>query len=313
MSNTMRAVTVGKYGGPQALQVRDVPLPEPGTGQVRIKVAAAAVNPIDALIRDGSLAGAVEDREYYVPGLDVAGVIDAIGPGLDTFTPGDAVVGLSPWFQSLAGTHAEYVVVPAAGISPAPRSVTLEEAATVPMNGITALLALNAINARPGSVVLVTGAAGGVGRYLVELASRRGATVLAFARASDGPLLTSLGAAHVLDRDGDLMAQVHDLAAEGVDGVVDTAALGKAVLPALRDGGRFAALVASAVPEAERDIAVTAIQQAPDRELLTELVFAVERGHLTTGAVDTYPLQEAQQAHARLAQKQLRSRLVLVP
>src|SRR5690242_17790230 len=145
----MRAVVVRNYGGPEALEVIDVPAPEPARGQVRIRVTAAAVNPVDFATREGLMnagrPGVISEREHVGIGWDVAGVIDAAGPEVTSFTPGDRVIGLRDRLDQPLGTHAEQVVLDAADVAVAPAGVDDAAAATMPLNGLTALQALDAL------------------------------------------------------------------------------------------------------------------------------------------------------------------------
>jgi NADPH:quinone reductase-like Zn-dependent oxidoreductase len=309
----MRAVAVSDFGGPEALQVIDVPTPQPGAGEVRVRVLAAAVNPIDVFVRSGALADLLPEKAYYVPGVDVAGEVDLVGSGVTGFSVGQRVVALVAWFATQVGTYAEYVVVPVEALAAAPRDTEATAAATLPLNGITASLALDVIAPHPGTTVLVTGAAGGVGGYAVQLAANRGATVIAVAGPGDEELVRSLGAAHLVARGDDVLAQIQSLAPDGVDGVVDAASLGASVLPAVRDGGRFAAVLGPAAPEAQRAITVQTVQQAPDGKRLAELVSEVDAGRLTLRVAETLPFTAAGDAHARFAKGGLRGRIVLIP
>jgi NADPH:quinone reductase len=139
----MQAVTVSTFGGPDVLHVADVAVPEPGPGQVRVKMHAAAIHPVDLAIRAGALAELLPDQPHYVLGWDMAGTVDAVGAEVTAFHPGDAVVGLSVWLRSLAGTQAEFVVLDAAGVAAAPEGVSWVEAATLPLNALAAVQALN--------------------------------------------------------------------------------------------------------------------------------------------------------------------------
>jgi NADPH2:quinone reductase len=309
----MRAVTLRTFGDPKVLHVEQVPLPEPGAGEVRIRVQASPVNHIDLFARSGALAALLPQREFYILGVDVAGVVDALGPAVTAFAVGESVVGLSPWLTTQAGTNAEYVVLPASALAHAPEDVDPVAAATLPINGITASLALEAVDLPPSGTVLVTGAAGAVGGFAVELAAGRGHQVIAVARSSDEDLARSLGAKHFIAASDDIAARVRTVVPGGVDAVVDAASLGADVIAAVADRGRFAAVLAPAAPSAQRGITVHTVQQAPDGERLADLVAQVRAGRLTLRVADTYPFEQAAVAHERFAAGGLRGRLVLVP
>ncbi|MVU78492.1 zinc-binding dehydrogenase [Nocardia sp. ET3-3] len=306
----MRAVAFSRPGGPEVLELLEVPVPVPGPGEVLVKVAAAPVNPVDIGARAGAFAALLPEREHYVPGVEFSGWIEAVGPEAGSAQAGQPVIGLIPWLASFAGSYTDYLVIPAELVAAAPTGVDLTAAATLPLNGITADLAVTAAGAAPGRRVLVTGAAGGVGGYAVLLAAAAGATVIAVAGAGDEDLVRSLGAHEFATRGADLARR---LGANGVDAVIDAALLGGAVLPVVRDGGVFVALLPTVAPPAERGITVTAVQQAPDGRRLAELVDLVESGALTLRVAETYPLTEAAAAHARFEKGGLRGRLVLLP
>ncbi|KIZ17532.1 NADP-dependent oxidoreductase [Streptomyces natalensis] len=308
----MRAVIVSEYGGPDVLRVAEVPAPEPGDGQIRIRVAAAALNPADALIRSGALASRVPVQDYYIPGLDVAGTIDALGGGVRGFAVGDAVIGLSDWPDTQAGTHAEYVVLPATAVAAAPRHASPIEAATLPLNGLTAWQALDLLGAADGATVAITGAAGAVGGYLVELAVARGLRTVAVAGPQDEGLVRKFGADIFVPRSEDPTAAIRAAVSGGVDGLIDAAALGGSVIGAVRDGGAFVS-VRGAGPGAERGIRISQIQVHSDTVRLAELAALADVGGLTLRVDRTMPFAEAAAAHDALASRGLRGRIVLVP
>ncbi|MBA3276386.1 MAG: alcohol dehydrogenase catalytic domain-containing protein [Chloroflexia bacterium] len=131
-------MAIRTFGDPDALSVIDLPMPEPGNRQVRIRVQAATVNAADIFVRSGAMASILPAREHYVLGWDVAGTVDAVGSAVVDFIAGDAVVGLSDWLRTQVGTHAEYVVLDAGALAPAPAGVSPIEAATLPANGLAA-------------------------------------------------------------------------------------------------------------------------------------------------------------------------------
>ncbi|WP_435221682.1 NADP-dependent oxidoreductase [Streptomyces sp. Tue6028] len=293
----MRAVLVNRFGGPDVVEVAEVEVPEPGAGQVRIKVAAAALNPVDAGVRAGVFGGAGKRLGL---GWDVAGTVDAVGVATG-WSVGDEVVALAYGPGKTLGTHADHVVVDAGAVASAPGSVDAVHAATLPLNALTASQALDLLGLEPGQSLLVTGAAGAVGGYAVQLAAHRGLTVTGVARAADEDLVRSLGA----DRFGPQPA--------AVDGVLDAALLGGTALESVRDGGAFVGVIPGAHPESVRGVRTGSVEVAPDGARLAELVRLVDAGVLTTRVAETYPLDEAAKAHTRLAEGGLRGRLVLVP
>src|SRR5262249_13182452 len=166
----MKAVTFSRFGGPEVLEVSELPAPRPGPGEVRIRVAAATVNPTDISFRSGRQAALVKElglQPPFVPGMELAGEVDAVGQGVKR-RPGGRVMAIVNRRRPGGGAQAALVVVPAASVARVPENVSLEAAATLPMNGLTVRLALDRLALRPGQTLGVTGAAGAVGGYAVE-------------------------------------------------------------------------------------------------------------------------------------------------
>ncbi|MEG3627312.1 NADP-dependent oxidoreductase [Streptomyces poriticola] len=296
----MRAAVVTSFGGPEAVRIVDAEVPQPGAREVRIKVAAASLNPVDAAVRDGVFGGAGTSLGL---GWDVAGAVDAAGAEAG-WSAGEEVVALDAGMIKPLGTHAEYVVVPAEAVARAPRTADAVHAATLPLNALTAAQALDLLEPTRGSSLLITGAAGAVGGYAVQLAARRGVTVTALAREDDAAFVRSLGAAHFTGG---------EVGAASFDAVLDTAVLGARALGWVRDGGAYAGVIPGAAPAAERGVRVDAVEVAADGARLAELVRLVEEGVLTLRVAERYALEDAAKAHARLAEGGVRGRLVLVP
>ncbi|MBE1494899.1 NADPH:quinone reductase-like Zn-dependent oxidoreductase [Amycolatopsis lexingtonensis] len=302
----MRAVVVRRFGGPEVLESAEVPVPEPGPGQVRIRVAAAAVNPVDLATRAGVLTevGVIPPREVLGLGWDVAGEIDVAGDS--RFRVGDAVLGLRDRIALPLGSYADYVVLDASAVAPAPPGVSAVEAATLPLNALTAAQALDLVETT-GSV-LVTGAAGAVGGYAVALAHARDLHVVAVAGEADEALVRRFGADEFVPRGPALADRVRALVPGGVDAVLDTALLGLDALDAVRGGGEFVAFAAGAAPIPLRGVRVRNVWIRADGARLASLAAT-----LTPRVADVLPLTEAVQAHERLAAGGLRGRLVLTP
>jgi NADPH:quinone reductase-like Zn-dependent oxidoreductase len=251
-------------------------------------------------VREGVFGGAGQRLGL---GWDVAGVVDAAGAA-SGWRVGDEVVALAYGPVKPLGTHADHVVVDAEAVAAAPRSVDAVHAASLPLNALAADRALDGLALEPGQSLLVTGAAGAVGGYAVQLAARLGVHVTALARESDEELVRSLGADRFVS-DG--------VAPGSVDAVLDAAILGADALEWVRDGGAFMGVIPGAHPASVRGVRTAAVEVAADGARLAELVALVDAGALTTRVAETYPLDEAVKAHARLAQGGLRGRLVLVP
>ncbi|KDN19577.1 NADP-dependent oxidoreductase [Amycolatopsis rifamycinica] len=307
----MRAVVVRRFGGPEVLEFAEVPVPEPGPGQVRIRVAAAAVNPVDLATRSGVLgpAGVVPPREVLGLGWDVAGSVDDAG---DTgFRAGDAVIGLRDRIATPLGAYAEQIVLDASAVAPAPAGVSPFEAATLPLNALTAAQALDLVETT--GTVLVTGAAGAVGGYAVALAHARKLRVVAVASEADEAQVRSFGADEFVPRGPSLGDRVRAVVPGGVDAALDTALLGLDALDAVRGGGEFVAFAAGAAPLGLRGIRVRSVWIRADGERLAGLARLVENGTLPVRVAGVLPLTEAAAAHERLAAGGLRGRLVLTP
>lgn len=308
----MRAVTVREYGGPEVLAVLDRPTPEPGAGQVRVRVAGAGVNPVDPGTRAGYLAGMSPVSPPFVLGWELTGTVDAVGPQA-AFEVGQPVVGLSDWFATGVGTQAEQVVLDAGQLAPAPSTASLQEAAGLPLNGLTAMQALDLLALPPGSTVVVTGAAGGLGGYAVELATARGLRVVAYVGANDEGLVRGFGAVDVVVRSEEPAAAVRSSYPDGVDGVLDAAALGAGALGAVRDGGAYVGVLVPAQPEPERGIEPQTVRVHSDSRQLAELAARVDAGQLTLRLAEALPFERAGEAHQRIDKGGVRGRLVLIP
>ncbi|MFE8965952.1 NADP-dependent oxidoreductase [Streptomyces albogriseolus] len=310
----MKAIALTTYGGPDVLREVDLPTPEAGPGEVRIRVHAAAVNPTDAMLRTGAYAARTTDvPPPYVPGMDAAGVIDQLGPGADgRLAVGQRVVALViP--TGPRGAYAEHIVVPAESVVPAPAGTDHAEAATLLMNAATARLALDTLALPKDATVAVTGAAGAVGGYTVELAKADGLTVVADAAPHDRDLIRGFGADHVVDRGTDVAARIRELTPAGVPGLVDGSDQREEAVPAVADGGAFVALRGWQGP-AERGVTVTPVFVASvraDTALLDALRLQAEKGVLSLRVAKVLPASDAAEAHRLLEAGGLRGRLVL--
>ncbi|MCX4747737.1 NADP-dependent oxidoreductase [Kitasatospora sp. NBC_01287] len=296
----MRTVVVKNFGGPEAAELIGTELPALGADQLRIRVAAAAVHPADLLTRSGALAALLPERPHYTLGWDLSGTVDAVGAEVTSFAVGEPVVALSDWFATLNGTQAEYVVLPATAVAPAPTKATEVEAATLPLNGLTAAQALDLIGLAEGATLLVTGGAGGVGGFAVELAVSRGLRVIAVAGIKDQAFVTGLGAQWV-ERGEQAAEAVRALVPGGVDGVFDTALVGSPLLAAVRDGGVFVNVFPPAAPVAERGIRVDSVGVHSDGAQLAALSELVDQGSLTLRPARTFAAAEVAAAHTLLA------------
>ena len=295
----MRAVGVPVEGAP--LQLLAVPVPEIAAGEVLVRVQASSINPADTYIARGRYR--LGDLTYpLVPGLDVAGTIEAVGAEVDGFAPGDAVFGAwtKPGFRD--GAWAEFVALPVdTALVHRPDAISVEQAAALPIAAITALLAVDAVAPAAGETVLVVGAAGAVGSYTVQLAAARGARVLATAKPADAERVLALGADETIDYTSeDLVQGVASRYPDGLpalfDLVQDRPAL-MALTELVPEGGRVASarFAADRKELAERGIAATNVSAATvGPEALARLVELVEAGRLSVLVSSVAALDELQ-------------------
>jgi NADPH:quinone reductase-like Zn-dependent oxidoreductase len=311
----MRAVGLFTHGGPEVLQVVDLPEVHAGPGQVRIRVHAAAVNPTDVLVRNG--ARAEQQKAYsppYVPGMDAAGVVDQVGSGIsDRLKVGDAVMAIvAP--KGSHGAYREQIVLDARSVVRAPLGMTHAEAATLPMNGMTGRMSLDLLKLSAGQVLAVTGAAGAYGGYLVQLAKAEGLTIIADASEKDEKLVASFGADIVVRRGDDVASRIRDHFPQGVDGLADGALLNELVIPAVRDGGSFTSVRGfQGIPQ--RNIRFTATfvpNYVQEFEKFERLRQQAEAGEITPRVADVYPPEKAADAHRRLEAGGTRGRLIIL-
>jgi NADPH:quinone reductase-like Zn-dependent oxidoreductase len=305
---------VNEYGGPDALEVVELPEPHAGPGQIRLRVRAAAVNPTDTFVRNGDRAERQrKDPPPYVPGMDAAGEVDEIGEGTDTeLHVGDAAMAVVVPDGS-HGAYAEHVVVPAGSVVRVPQGASLAEAATLPMNALTARLALDTLALEPGRTVAVTGAAGAFGGYVVQLAKADRLTVVADASEADEELVHALGADVVVRRGDDVAERIRESQPGGVDGLADGSVQGDVLMDAVRDGGKIVTVRGHTGPQ-ERGITwhpVLVRNVATDHAALDALRRQAEEGALTPRVADTIPAEKAAEAHRRLEAGGVRGRLVL--
>lgn len=310
----MRAVGFTEFGGPEVMGVVELPVPQPGPGQVRVRVHAAAINPTDTGLRSGTRRPErlANHRPPYIAGMDLAGVVDAVGPGA-TWEIGDEVMAITVPAWSTGGAQAEFVVIPSESAARIPDGIGMVEAATLPMNGLTARRALDLAGLPRGAALLITGAAGTLGGYLIQLAVREGLEVVADAADPDTALVRAAGPRHIVPRGDDVTQHVRELYPDGVDGVVDAAVMGAPLLAAVRDGGAFIA-VRDFDGETERDIVVQRVSVgdiATDQAALEELTRLAAAGVLTLRVADTISPEEIADGHRRLEAGGVRGRLVI--
>ena len=310
----MRGVGLYEFGGPEVLRVVDLPESHAATGEVRIRVHAATVNPTDTYLRKGAKADAMREvRPPYIPGMDIAGVIDEIGVGTKTdLAIGDKVMAMVVNSASHGG-YRESIVLSADSVVRAPKGATLIEAATLPMNGLTARQSLDQLALKRGQTLAVTGAAGCYGGYVVQLAKADGLHVIADASSTDEQLVRSLGADIVVPRGDDIAAQIRKVAPSGVDGLADGSFQSGLTVGAVRDGGGLASVRGWSGEERGITFHKTSVRSYDHRaDLLDRLRQQVEDGLITLRVAATFPPEQAAEAHRQLEAKGTRGRLVIL-
>jgi NADPH:quinone reductase-like Zn-dependent oxidoreductase len=245
--------------------------------------------------------------------MEMAGVVDAAGPG-SNWRRGDRVMAIVVPRRPEGGAMAESVVIPSASAARIPEGASLVEAATLPMNGLTVRQAFDMLGLKPGDTLAVTGAAGAVGGYTIELGVTEGLRVIAVAAPKDEPLLKAMGAEAVVPRGEDAAQRIRDIVPGGVDGLIDAALIGPPILAAIRDGGGLAA-VREFPGESERGITIHRVGVAgysQNQAALEQLGRLVEEKKLTLRVAETFPPERAAEAHRKLEAGGVRGRLVVV-
>ena len=311
----MRAVRFHEYGDPGVLRHEEVDEPVAGAGQVRVRVAATTFNGVDANIRAGRMQGPMPVALPHVPGLDVAGTVDALGAGVSGLAVGDEVVGFLPFVVD--GASAEYVLAPVESLAPAPTTIPLADAAALPLVGLTAWQALfEHAELEPGQRILISGAGGAVGGYAVQLAAAAGAHVIATAGPRSRERVTAAGAAEVVDH---TTTEVTAAVTGPVDVLLNLAPIDPAEFAALaalvRDGGVVVSTTVWMPAPADEGRGVRGIDLyvRSDAAQLSELVARVDRGELTVDVAERVPLADLASVHARAAAGTLAGKVVVLP
>lgn len=309
---TARAVGITQAGGPEVVRVIERDVREAGPGEVRLAVVAAAVNPTDIGLRQRGVEGIPPP---WVPGMDAAGRVESVGEGVAHLAVGDeAMAAISPR-RPEGGAQAELVVVPAASVVPIPDGRSPEHAATLPMNGLTALHGLQLLGLVEGQTLAVTGGAGVLASYVIAIAKTRGLRVLADAFPKDERLVRGFGADDVLERGDGLAAAIRSDVPAGVDAVFDTALLRRDMFPAIREGGAIAVVRTWDGDDVEQGIRIEKVLVGTvlDRtDWLWEVRELAMRGVLVPRVAGTYPPDQAADAQRRTEAGGLRGRAVIV-
>ncbi|SEF56350.1 NADPH:quinone reductase [Actinacidiphila yanglinensis] len=304
-----RAVRFDRYGGREVLDVRDVPMPRPGEGEVLVEVRAAAINPGETTIRSGALHDLLPATFPSGQGSDLAGIVRETGPGIREFGPGDAVLGFS-WTRS---SHATHTVVPAAQLLAKPEALPWEVAGALSVAGPSAYAAIQAVDPHPGEAVAVSGATGGVGTLVVQLLARRGVTVLGIASAASAGWLSAHGAIPVAYGDG-VGDRLRAAAPRGIDAFIDLfgpeyvrLAVGLGVKPDRVD----TIVPSSAAVECGVRQEGAAVADTP--AVLRDLSALLASGAVELPIAATYPLDRVADAFEELERRHTRGKIVLLP
>jgi NADPH:quinone reductase-like Zn-dependent oxidoreductase len=303
-TSTFRTAVVRTPGGADSIEIIDVPVVDPGPGEVRVGVAAAPVNPVDLGVAGGFFhrLGLINQTEHTGLGWDFAGTVVAIGPGVG-LTAGTRVAGFVDGFDRDFGTYAGQLTVSAAELAAVPDGLDLVAASVVPLNGLAAAQIVDLLGDAPpdGRRLLVTGAAGAVGGYAAALAPDRGWHVTGLARADDEEFVRGLG------------ADFTTRAEAGWDAVIDGAVMQERGLALVRDGGTFVGVRPNAKPAAERGITVSVVETHPDGRRLRQLLARAASGELPARVHGVAPLDDVVAVHRAVARGGVRGRFVLEP
>jgi NADPH:quinone reductase-like Zn-dependent oxidoreductase len=310
----MKAVILRAYGDVSQLSYEtDEDIPEPGQGEVRVRVRATSINPVDYKLRSGEEKSRFPLDLPEILGVDLAGEVDALGPGVDAGSHGFPVWQPGQRVMAKAnGTYAEYTVAKADALAPIPDALSFEQAAALPLVVLTgAQLIERAIKLQPSQTVLVTGALGSVGRTAVHVALTKGAKVIAGVRASQRAEAEQLGVERVVALDDKReMETVHDL-----DAVADTVAgpLQERILRTLKDGGVYGSVLGPPAHDPGRGIRVAAFMAEADASRLYELADEAARGLLKIPISKTFPLSEIQEATRLAEHHETEGKIILIP
>jgi NADPH:quinone reductase-like Zn-dependent oxidoreductase len=306
----VKAVRFDNYGGAEVLEVREVDDPVAGPGEVVVAVKAASINPGEIAIREGFLDARWPATFPSGEGTDFAGIVDALGDGVEEFEIGDEVIG---WTEMRA-SHAELVVAPVAQVVPKPSGISWEVAGSLFVAPMAAYASVEAVDLKPGEVVVISAAGGGVGSIAVQLAHRTGATVVGLASERNHKWLRDHGAIPVTYGDGQV-ERIKEAAGERIDAFIDTFGGGYVDLAVNELGIPPQRINTIADFEAVERLGVSAqgTHAIATREILAELAAMVADGELEIPIARTYPLSDVRAAFEELAKRDTHGKIVLLP
>ena len=307
---TMKAVQFHSYGDAGVLVLEETACPQAAAGEVLIRVHAAGVNPLDWKVRDGHLKARMQHRLPLIPGWDVSGVVEALGPGVTAFKIGDAVYGMLDFMRN--GTYAEYVAAEVGNLAIKPKTIDHIQAGGVPLAALTAWQSLFEVaGLESGQTVLIHAAAGGVGHFAVQFAKWKKARVIGTASAGNKGFLRELGADEVID----YTSTKFEEAVRGVDVVLDTIAgdTRRRSWQILKKGGILVATLSLSPEETAQhpDVRGKGIMVHPDTAQLTQIAALIDNGHLKPAVTTILPLAEAAHAHDLSQTGHVRGKIVL--
>jgi NADPH:quinone reductase and related Zn-dependent oxidoreductases len=302
----MRAFALDAFGQPGS--IHNVPEPVPAEGEVRVRVAAASLNPFDSAVLQGYLKDKMEHRFPLIPAGDFSGTVDALGSGVTGYAVGDHVFGVTGKMVFGVGTLAEKTTATARTISKRPNSINDVEAAALPLAGVSALMCVDAVDPKPKDVVVVVGAAGGIGSYAVQLAKARGAHVIGVTIKENAGYVKGLGADEVIDRTaGDVADALKSKHRDGVAAIIDTGSDAPSLAhlsEAVRKGGTVVSMKGAAAPDelAKRDVKGVNVMTQVTTERLETLAKLSADGKLKAPKIRAFPLDQAGEAFKLLGQ-----------
>lgn len=316
MARQMRAAVYNGFGSADTIQIGSVDIPELKEGEVLVKVKAAAVNPVDAAVREGHLQSFIPVSFPAIPGWDVAGIVEERGYSARRFEAGDEVYAYARRPVVQFGTFAEYIVIPESYLALKPKTLSFQEAAAIPLVGLTVFQGLIDLGRlQPGQIVLLLGASGGIGTMAIQLAKEKGARVIGVAGGKNHAYMRELGADFTLDyHETDITAEVKKIVPEGVDLIFD-AASGETLqksLGALKPGGKLVSILnrGEGLPA---NINFQYLFVEPNSTELAALAQLADEGRLKMHVSATFPLEQTKEAMKQIETHHTRGKIVIVP
>lgn len=316
MKKEMKAAYYNEFGGPEAVKSGKIELPQLKEGEVLIKIKAAGVNPVDAVITKGYYKDMMPHSFPVIPGWDLAGVIEDRGHAARRFEVGDEVFAYARRPEVKWGTFAEYIIIPDSYLAKRPQNISMEAASAIPLAGLTAYQSLyKAGNLAKGQKLLILGSSGGVGSFAIQLAKAKGAEVIGVASSKNHDYMRSLGADHTIDyKDQDIGKAVQEIYPEGVDLIFDCTS-GESLqqsLKCLKDSGKLVSILNQG-EELDEKINFEFVFVEPNAKQLDHLAQLVEDGKLKVEVNKTYSLDEAGKALEQIQTLHTTGKIVVVP